>query len=112
MPREKGRQFPSGNATEQKLYKYTSMTGIKGNLFTKSRLTWRRTMGFAKRWFLQSTTENQGDSQYYTQFEKWKVKKRQTGNKWKFISQRLRKRKLEGRESDVYMNGFLIPERS
>ncbi|EEP81496.1 predicted protein [Uncinocarpus reesii 1704] len=51
------------------------------------------------------------NNQYYAQFKKWNIKKRRTGDDWKFVFGRVQKRKLEGLESDVYMDGSLVPEK-
>lgn len=46
-------------------------------------------------------------AQYETQFKKWKWRKNFTKNVWENIFMQIHQR--SGRESEVYVNGILIP---
>ncbi|KAE8442754.1 hypothetical protein EG329_002894 [Mollisiaceae sp. DMI_Dod_QoI] len=48
-------------------------------------------------------------AQYIRKLDKWGLKKHSTKEKWEYISQKLQKRKLEGKESDTFINGKLVP---
>ena len=50
-------------------------------------------------------------AQYVRQLSKWQVKKTSKGEEWKFIEHRLRKRDLEGKDSETYINGELVPSK-
>jgi hypothetical protein len=50
-------------------------------------------------------------AQYIRKFEKWGFKKNSTDENWKYIAQKLQKRNLEGKESDTYVNGKLVPRK-
>lgn len=50
-------------------------------------------------------------SQYIRKFEQWDFKKNSTDAKWKFIAQKTEKRTLEGKESDIYLDGKLVPRK-
>ncbi|KAI9834920.1 MAG: hypothetical protein M1819_002643 [Sarea resinae] len=49
--------------------------------------------------------------QYSTHLKDWDLKKYNTGETWRFVGHRVQKRKLEGKESDVYNHGQLISEK-
>jgi hypothetical protein len=44
-------------------------------------------------------------NQYYPKLESWGIKKYNSGNDWKLIERETRKRKADGKESDVTMRG-------
>lgn len=50
-------------------------------------------------------------AQYIRKFEQWDFKKNSTDAKWKFIAQKSQKRTLEGKESDIYLDGKLVPRK-
>lgn len=50
-------------------------------------------------------------AQYVRQLSKWQVKKNSKGEEWKFIAHRLRKRDREGKDSETYINGELVPRK-
>jgi hypothetical protein len=50
-------------------------------------------------------------AQYIRKFEHWGFKKNSTDEKWKYIGYKLQKRNLEGKESDTYVNGKLVPRK-
>lgn len=58
---------------------------------------------------LLGSSANHGDSkaQYVRQFKKWGFGKNSTTEEWKFIARRIRKRALEGKESETYIRGEL-----
>ncbi|KAF2817365.1 ankyrin [Mytilinidion resinicola] len=47
--------------------------------------------------------------QYERQFKKWQLKKYSKSDQWKAIGHKLQKRKREGKESEVYLDGELVP---
>ncbi|CZR68340.1 uncharacterized protein PAC_18239 [Phialocephala subalpina] len=47
-------------------------------------------------------------AQYIRRLDKWGFKKYSSNEKWQFISRRLQKRSLEGKESDTFINGELL----
>lgn len=47
-------------------------------------------------------------AQYIRKFEQWGFKKNSTDEKWKYVAHKLQKRDLEGKESDIYVNGKLV----
>ncbi|KAF2502823.1 ankyrin [Lophium mytilinum] len=51
---------------------------------------------------------NATKSQYESQFKLWQLKKYKKSDQWKAIGHKLRKRKREGKESEVYMDGELV----
>jgi len=48
-------------------------------------------------------------AQYELKFREWKLRKNFTTQEWKAASHRVGKRKKEGKESEVYFEGDLIP---
>lgn len=50
-------------------------------------------------------------AQYIRKFEQWGFKKNSTDENWKYIAHKLQKRNLEGKESDTYVNGKLVPRK-
>lgn len=50
-------------------------------------------------------------AQYIRKFKQWGFKKNSTDAKWKFIARKLQKRDLEGKESDTYLDGRLVPRK-
>ncbi|KAH8651560.1 ankyrin repeat-containing domain protein [Tricladium varicosporioides] len=50
-------------------------------------------------------------AQYTRKFDEWGFKKNSTDAKWKFIARKLQKRNLEGKESDTYIDGKLVPRK-
>jgi len=50
-------------------------------------------------------------AQYVRQLSKWQLKKNSNGEKWKFIAHRVRKRDLDGKDSETYINGELVPSK-
>ena len=61
--------------------------------------------------FVDSTDRHIRTSQYIGKFKQWHIKKNLTNEEWKFIDRKLRKRKQEGKESDIYFHGKLIPDK-
>jgi hypothetical protein len=49
--------------------------------------------------------------QYERQFKKWGFRKNLKSLEWKAVSHHLRKRKREGKESDLYVDETLVPEK-
>ena len=47
-------------------------------------------------------------AQYELHFKKWEFRKNRTKDDWKIVAQKLRKRKREHKESEVYIDGNLI----
>ncbi|RDL35193.1 uncharacterized protein BP5553_07124 [Venustampulla echinocandica] len=50
-------------------------------------------------------------AQYIRKFELWGFKKYSTDESWKYIARKIQKRNLEGKESDTYVNGKLVPRK-
>jgi len=50
-------------------------------------------------------------AQYIRKFDQWGFKKNSTDGNWKYIAHKLQKRNLEGKESDTYVNGKLVPRK-
>jgi len=50
-------------------------------------------------------------AQYTRKFERWGFKKNSTDAQWKLIARRLQKRSLEGKESETYLDGKLVPRK-
>ncbi|KAF4628877.1 hypothetical protein G7Y89_g9276 [Cudoniella acicularis] len=50
-------------------------------------------------------------AQYTRKFKQWNFSKNSTSDKWKFVARKLEKRKHEGKESETYINGKLIPNK-
>lgn len=48
-------------------------------------------------------------AQYERQFNKWKFRKNRKHPEWKFVHHRIAKRKRNGKESNLYIGGVLIP---
>lgn len=48
-------------------------------------------------------------AQYEKKFKEWGFAKYSTGQEWKAVSYHVLKRKREGKETDVYRDGKLIP---
>ncbi|MCJ1349153.1 hypothetical protein MMC31_007389 [Peltigera leucophlebia] len=51
------------------------------------------------------------EAQYETQLKKWDFRKNMTKKEWDYTLLRMRKRKFDGKESDVYFNGSKVPEK-
>jgi hypothetical protein len=51
----------------------------------------------------------QSKSQYSRQFKSWKFRKNIKDDEWKFVQARVQKRKRDGKESNVYVDGVLMP---
>jgi hypothetical protein len=51
------------------------------------------------------------NAQYIGKLDQWGFKKNSTDEKWKFIARTLEKRELDGKESDTYINGKLVPRK-
>ncbi|OCK89480.1 uncharacterized protein K441DRAFT_278185 [Cenococcum geophilum 1.58] len=49
-------------------------------------------------------------TQYERHFRKWGFRKNVNPSVWKFINHRQSKRKRAGKESDVYIDGVLVPK--
>jgi hypothetical protein len=58
---------------------------------------------------LSVSSNRNSKAQYVRQFNKWSLKKNSTQEDWEFIADRTKKRKLEGKESAVYIDGSLTP---
>jgi hypothetical protein len=54
---------------------------------------------------------NNSKAQYTRQLQKWKISKNLTKGDWKVIAGHLKRRKLEGRESEIRVNGLQIPRK-
>ncbi|CZR63647.1 uncharacterized protein PAC_13544 [Phialocephala subalpina] len=50
-------------------------------------------------------------AQYTRKFKQWNFSKNSTSDKWKFVARELEKRKRDGKESETYINGKLIPNK-
>jgi hypothetical protein len=50
-------------------------------------------------------------AQYETQFRSWNLRKNLTKEDWRFIHLRVQKRKLENKDSEVYFNNAVIPNK-
>ncbi|KAI9683458.1 MAG: hypothetical protein M1822_005998 [Bathelium mastoideum] len=50
-------------------------------------------------------------SQYENQIRKWKLRKRSKGEDWKTLSYKIEKRKQQGKDTFLYFEGSLMPER-
>jgi hypothetical protein len=50
-------------------------------------------------------------AQYERQFKKWNFRKNLKQDEWKFIARKVAKRRLDAKETDLYINGVLIPQR-
>ena len=50
-------------------------------------------------------------AQYETQLKKWNIRKNLTNEEWNYTLLQVRKRKFDGKESDVYLNGRVVPEK-
>jgi hypothetical protein len=48
-------------------------------------------------------------AQYEKYFKQWGFRKKRTKKDWEIMSQKLETRKRKGRESDVYLEGELMP---
>lgn len=49
--------------------------------------------------------------QYERQFKKWGFRKNLAPNEWQFVSRRIEKRKREGKDTDLRIDGVAIPEK-
>lgn len=49
--------------------------------------------------------------QYFRRFKKWGLSKNSTSNYWAIVAHKVRKRKLSGKESAIYINGSMIPRK-
>ena len=50
-------------------------------------------------------------AQYETQLRKWNIRKNLTNEEWNYTLLQVRKRKFDGKESDVYLNGRMVAEK-
>lgn len=50
-------------------------------------------------------------SQYETRFDKWKFKKNQSQEEWNIICGRIKKRRIDGKSTHVYLNNKLVSAR-
>lgn len=50
-------------------------------------------------------------SKYERRFKKWNMRKNLTREEWITVGRKVKKRKLHGKESEVYVDGALIPKR-
>ncbi|RYP06498.1 hypothetical protein DL765_009465 [Monosporascus sp. GIB2] len=48
-------------------------------------------------------------AQYENHFKKWGFRKNRAGIEYKILSRKIEKRKKAGKESDVFVNGILLP---
>jgi hypothetical protein len=51
------------------------------------------------------------NAQYIRKLKECGIEKNSTNDKWKYIARQLEKRALEGKESEIYINGRLIPKK-
>ncbi|KAF2145338.1 uncharacterized protein K452DRAFT_294994 [Aplosporella prunicola CBS 121167] len=51
------------------------------------------------------------EKQYERQFKRWGFRKNLKAEEWKFVSRRLEKRKREGKETDLKIDGILVPRK-
>ena len=49
--------------------------------------------------------------QYFRRFKKWGLSKNSTSRDWAIVAHKVRKRKLSGKDSAIYINGSMIPEK-
>ncbi|KAK8158722.1 Clr5 domain-containing protein [Phyllosticta citrichinensis] len=49
------------------------------------------------------------EAQYERQLKKWNFRKNPTSKEWAHVARRVEKRKLEGRDSHVLLNGTRVP---
>ncbi|KAF2177656.1 hypothetical protein K469DRAFT_515616, partial [Zopfia rhizophila CBS 207.26] len=49
-------------------------------------------------------------SQYEARFRKWGIRKNLRGDEWQILNKKLERRKMEGKQSDVYINEVIIPK--
>jgi hypothetical protein len=57
---------------------------------------------------LRATLNLRSKAQYELHFKKWEFRKNRTKDDWKIVAQKIRKRKREQKESEVYIDGNLI----
>lgn len=50
-------------------------------------------------------------SQYENRFKKWGFRKHRKGREWKDAYHRIEKRKRDGKDSSLYVDGVLIPKK-
>ena len=58
------------------------------------------------RWLMASRK-----SQYERQLDKWKFRKNLTSDEWEFAIGRMNKRKQEGKENELFIDGFKVPKK-
>lgn len=75
-------------------------TSLQGNQILKNSIDWISLVDFAD-----------SKAQYERQFKKWGFRKNQKGPKWKDAHRRIAKRKRDGKDSIVYIDGVLIPRK-
>lgn len=75
-------------------------------------------MDFALRKSLHPSTHWQAGSklsprkaQYVRKLNQWHMEKNSTNEKWKFAASQIEKRKLEGKETEILINGTLVPSK-
>jgi hypothetical protein len=44
-------------------------------------------------------------------FKTWKLRKNLSQSEWEFVNNRIQKRKLDDKESELYVNGIKIPNK-
>jgi len=42
-------------------------------------------------------------------FKQWHLEKNSTNGKWRFVAGQIQKRKFEGKDSEIFINGKMIP---
>ncbi len=57
------------------------------------------------------TKSNAADSkaQYVRKLKQWRLEKNSTKDKWEFAASQVQKRRLEGKETEIIINGRLVP---
>jgi hypothetical protein len=50
-------------------------------------------------------------AQYEKQFKEWGFQKKKTKEDWKIMSQKIELRKRTAKESDIYLDGQLVPKK-
>jgi hypothetical protein len=72
--------------------------------FSRRKRRLRQTLSYS----LRTTLNLRSKAQYELHFKKWEFRKNRTKDDWKIVAQKLRKRKREHKESEVYIDGNLI----
>lgn len=50
-------------------------------------------------------------AQYERQFTLWRFRKKLSSNEWEFVFGRMEKRKREGKENELFVEGFRVPDK-